>query len=396
MANDKQLVLLVERIELPDRAYELAKSRYDDLGAWFDREECSLDGNDPRIFVQGSFALGTAIRPPKEGQQYDLDLSCVLRSGVTRATHSQRQLKEMIGRELEGYRGYRQFDEPAEEKNRCWRLNYRDELGFHMDVVPGISADTARRAALTLLMEQRGIARHLAQDVAAQAVWITDKRVPSYNRLSAEWPSSNPEGYVRWFLSRMSSPQPLLEKRAQIDDVPIYRRKTALQRVVQLLKAHRDSMFASAPDSKPTSIVLTTIAAAAYEANESLTDSMTRVLDALEAFRRSNSDIVFNPVNPEENFADRWKLPEYRPLRLKENFHHWIIQARADFQYLMSAPGAVALMKRAQSALKVRLDENAAAAALGAAAGPSVASQPPRPRQVSIQAPPRPWSAVQR
>ena len=95
MENEKKLRLLLEGVELPDGAYEAAKRRYDDLGAWFDREECSLRDCDPHIFVQGSFALGTAIRPIKEGQEYDLDLSCKLRKGVDRSTHNQRELRKL-------------------------------------------------------------------------------------------------------------------------------------------------------------------------------------------------------------------------------------------------------------------------------------------------------------
>src|SRR5258707_15370265 len=109
MENDKRLLLLLEGIELPDRAYESAKKRYDDLGAWFDRNDCTVRDHDPHIFVQGSFAFGTAIRPVKAGQEYDLDLSCKLRKDVGRSTHSQRQLKEMVGIELEAYRGARRI-----------------------------------------------------------------------------------------------------------------------------------------------------------------------------------------------------------------------------------------------------------------------------------------------
>jgi hypothetical protein len=390
MENDKKLRLLLEAVELPDRAYEAAKRRYDDLGAWFDRDACTLGDNDPHIFVQGSFALGTAIRPTKEGQEYDLDLSCKLRKGVDRSTHSQRQLKDMIGRELESYRNYRHIEERLEPKHRCWRLKYSDDLRFHLDVVPGIPVESARRVQLELLIEQRGVDKRLSRDIAAEAVWITDDRKRVFNQISSDWLSSNPEGYVRWFVSRMEGTRSLLEKRAQVDDVPVYRRKTALQRVIQLLKSHRDAMFENTPESKPISIILTTIAGQAYAAGQSLTESMTTILQAFEDFRRSNSDDVPNPVNPEENFTDRWKQPECQHLRLKENFHRWIVQAGADFQYVMSQTDPRELMKRAQTGFKVTLDEKAVAAALGFAA--TTATSFPRPRQVSIQSPPKPWS----
>ena len=390
MENEKTLRLLLEGVELPDGAYEAAKRRYDDLGAWFDREDCSLRDHDPHIFVQGSFALGTAIRPVKEGQEYDLDLSCKLRKGIDRSTHSQRELKDMIGEELKSYRAFRRIKETLEPKHRCWRLGYKDELPFHLDVVPGIPTDVGRRTQLRLLMEQQGVARGLAEGIAGDAVWITDDRLRGFDRRGADWLSSNPEGYVRWFVSRMETRGRLLEKRAQVDNVPVYRRKTALQRAIQLLKVHRDVMFEKALDAKPISIIISTIAGQAYNADQPLAESMATILGALEDFRRSNSDIVLNPVNPEENFADRWKAAEYQHLRLKESFHRWIVQAGADFRYVLNQTDAHELAKRAGTAFKVRLDENSIAAALGMAAAPVVSS--PRPRQVSIQSPPKPWS----
>ena len=390
MENDKKLRLLLEAVELPDRAYEAAKRRYDDLGAWFERNDCSLRDNDPHIFVQGSFALGTAIRPVKEGQEYDLDLSCKLRKGVDRSTNSQRELKDMIGRELERYRIYRGIEEHLEPKHRCWRFKYKDDLRFHLDVVPGVPADSARRTQLRLLIENRGVARDLADVIVANAVWITDDRKRTFNQISNDWLSSNPEGYVRWFVSCMEGTRSLLEKRAQVDDVPVYRRKTALHHVIQLLKSHRDVMFEKAPNSKPISIILTTIAGQAYIPGQSLAESMAAILRALEEFCHSDSDIVLNPVNPEENFADRWKPPECQHLRLKESFHRWVVQAGADFHYLLSQNDVRELAKRAETVFKVRLDENAVASALGATATSAASSR--RPRQVAIQSPPKPWS----
>lgn len=389
-SQDRKLLLLVENVELPDSAYEAATRRYDDLGQWFSRDTCSVRDSDPHIFVQGSFALGTAIRPVKPGEEYDLDLTCKLRRGVSRATHSQRRVKDMIGLELGAYRKARNIDQPLKSKNRCWRLSYKDELPFHMDVVPAIPAESADRSQLTLLLEQHGMARPLATRIAAEAVWITDQRSPAFDRICDDWLSSNPEGYIRWFESRMREEPELLMERAQVDEVPIYARKTALQRIIQLLKQHRDVMFIDTPDSKPISIIISTIAGHAYVAGQTLTESMATVLEAFDAFRRSHSDNVLNPVAPDENFADKWGHPECRHLRLKENFHRWIIQVNADFQYLLRQPDLHDLKKRAETSLKIRLDETALASALGlVAAAPAAA---PSARRVSIESAPRPWA----
>ena len=71
-------------------------------------------------------------------EEYDLDLACSLRDGVTNQSHTKFELKTMIGTELELYRKAIGITSEVDEKHRCWRLDYQDELSFHMDIVPCI------------------------------------------------------------------------------------------------------------------------------------------------------------------------------------------------------------------------------------------------------------------
>ena len=67
--NDGNTTILDEMIsnlELPDSAYEKANSRYEDIGDWLGRADSKCHSNGPHIFPQGSFRLGTAIRPLDE------------------------------------------------------------------------------------------------------------------------------------------------------------------------------------------------------------------------------------------------------------------------------------------------------------------------------------------
>jgi hypothetical protein len=105
---------MVEVLDLPDSAYETAKSRYDDIGAWLERPESGSASHDPHIFAQGSFRLGTAIRPLDSSETYDLDLACKFREGITKITHTQKNLKELVGKDLEAYRQYRKIKSPLE------------------------------------------------------------------------------------------------------------------------------------------------------------------------------------------------------------------------------------------------------------------------------------------
>lgn len=332
---DQRLLALWELVDLPEHGYDLALRRYQDLGAWIGRRESSLAPHDAHVFVQGSFAFGTPIRPVIDGEEYDLDFTCKLREGVARQTHTQAALKKLIGDELAAYRAGRNIQKPLVEKNRCWRLGYKDELPFHLDVVPGIPADVGRRQRLVEAMKAAGLDALLAQEASRRALWITDLQDANYRRISDEWPSSNPGGYQLWFRSRM---QPELKRflaEAQVDPVPVFRSKSPLQQVIQLLKRHRDVMFQDDVDRKPASILITTVAGAVFVPGESISQCLRRILTALDTVCRTNTDGIPNPVNPAENFADRWTRRDCLPLQLKANFHRWVAQAIRDFGRLL-------------------------------------------------------------
>lgn len=387
-AADARLAALLEEVDLPERAYNLAEKRYEDLAEWIGRPGSALARYDSHIFVQGSFALGTAIRPVNDGDEYDLDFTCKLRRGVSRDTHSQAQVKAVLGEELEAYRVARQIQKRLDEKRRCWRLGYRDDLPFHMDVVPGIRADEGRRRELRELMEQKGVEAPVALEAARRAVWITDVRDRAYREVGAPWPSSNPGGYELWFRTRMRALEKRMLGEAQVDPVPVYRSKTPLQQVVQLLKRHRDTMFKDLPDAKPASVILTTVAGDVYQVGESLSQTMRRVLDELERIRTSNADKVLNPVNPAENFADRWMWPDCAHLQLKKNFHEWVKEANRHFNEIMTGTSRQRLTEIAEDALSVKLSEDALRR-IGY--GPEQSHE--RARVIAVtDAPPRPWA----
>lgn len=355
--NKEDLILthLVELLELPDSAYEKAKNRYEDLGEWLGRDESVVTANDVHVFPQGSFRLGTAIRPLTDEEDYDLDLSCELRKGISKATHSQRNLKELIGCELERYRFARNIKELLEPKHRCWRLKYADELSFHLDIVPSIPATLAKRKiVLDSITYAQAMDHDLAVAVANLAVEITDDQLSNYAIISNDWPISNTEGYAKWFISKMTRKATgIVFDKAQVDELPIYKRKTSLQRVVQLLKRHRDQMFTKNRDSKPISIIITTLAGQACTGSDSIAQTMDEALRNLKAFADSGRSILLNPVNPAENFADRWTMPKYAHLQLKENFALWVSAAIRDFNFLASNADPNQLSQMAKDRLSV-------------------------------------------
>lgn len=386
--KDRILEALIAEIQLPDSAYDKAVKRYEDLGVWLNRDVSTIKQYSPRISPQGSFALGTATYPLNTKEDYDLDLTCKLQDGVTRDSHTQFQVKDAVRHELEQYRLARNIHEDLQEKRRCWRLIYKDSPGFHLDTVPSIPVDQPRRSVLIQEIRSQGMPEHLLDEVAGHAIWITDNRHPAYRVHSSNWLSSNPSGYVRWFQSRLMGPALLIEAQAKVDDMPIYRRKTPLQQSIQLLKRHRDVMFERFPASKPISAIITTIAARNYSAGESLAQTMATILNALDTFRRSNSGEVLNPVNPKENFADKWAMPEYAVHNLKQSFYDWVEQVVADFTRYMQATSATELSSDSARGLKITPNSEKVALALGAGNAASLPTKAPR---IEVREPPKPW-----
>lgn len=357
--EQKKVILkeLIESLELPDYAYEKAVKRYEDLGNWLDRDNSLVKDYHPHVFPQGSFMLGTAIRPIDETEEYDLDLGCKLKSGYSNGIYTQENLKEIIGQELELYRLARGIKESLESKHRCWRLLYQDELSFHMDIVPCIPADERTQNAIFAGMKSFDEDEKVSRDASETTILITDDRHPSYKVICNEWDLSNPEGYGEWFKDRMVINQDqILSRKAQVDDVPIFKRKTTLQKCIQLLKRHRDQMFGK-NESKPISIIITTLAARAYNGESDLESAMVNILDKMEHYIYPNTPRVPNPVNPNEDFADRWSMPKYEKLDLEYNFRNWIRQAQIDFRHITSTIDIKFIREQAKLKFSVNIDE---------------------------------------
>lgn len=63
--NDYTLLIesLADSLDVSDRQYEAAKAHYEAVGNWLNDEESSIAVYEPEIYPQGSFRLGTAIKP---------------------------------------------------------------------------------------------------------------------------------------------------------------------------------------------------------------------------------------------------------------------------------------------------------------------------------------------
>jgi len=321
---------LLEAIQVPESKYNDANRAYLSLCEWMTRPESTLSAAKPDMSLQGSFRLGTAIRPLTDEDDYDVDVVCELQLRKDRVAPS--NLKSMVGAEVKSYGRRHNMKEPKDGR-RCWTQDYADESQFHIDTLPAIPDAQRQR----FLLENQGLDASWAE----QAIAITDKTDANYFVINDRWPLSNPKGYAAWFESRMAS---LLAKRRSaialaeaksVEDIPTYRARVPLQSAIQILKFHRDVMFIDDCEDKPISIIITTLAAQSYQDETEVPSALHTILRDMDLHieQRHGIDWVANPTNGLENFADKWvEYPQRRT-----NFYEWLEAARSDFRQLEGA-----------------------------------------------------------
>ncbi len=335
--HEDVLAAIAEAIDIPEYLDQIARERYQSIGRWLDRELSTIKRFSPEISPQGSFLLGTVTRPVGDADEYDLDLVCSLQLGKHQL--SMAELKNIVGGELIEYVRANRFNKEPEEGRRCWTIEYHDDARFHIDVLPALPDEQT----YGVLMEKSGFTGLASnQAIREQAIAITDKTHPKYNVRCSEWPVSNPKGYAIWFRSRQAE---IFEARKRaifeaeriyltVGDVPEYRVKTPLQGAIQLLKRHRDTMF-GVDDDRPISIIITTLAAHSYNGENSIREALRTILRTMDQHIGDRNGVkwIANPVNPTENFADKWLESPAK----EENFYTWLAKAQQEFGQYISA-----------------------------------------------------------
>ena len=303
-------------IDIPAGKYRDAVDRYLAVGRWLEGGENLTRQGTPKIYVQGSFRLGTVVRPIRDGVEasYDIDLVCEL--PIPKSQTTPQAVKRSVGERLWENGTYRRLLDT--EGRRCWTLEYAEEdgVGFHLDVLPAVP-------------EILGL-----EDVA---IAITNKIENAYS-----WSASDPRGYGSWFDYKNAAAfqRVALEQKQRIqlqeslifesiDEVPDQLVRTPLQRSIQLMKRHRDLRFNhhSRHEYAPISIIITTLASHLYGNETDVYSALRNIVGKLHAHaalvqgmavdptlatmgliqRRSDGSwYIGNPTNPQENFADRW------------------------------------------------------------------------------------------
>lgn len=334
---DKILVTLAQNLDITKTQYDNLVKSYGAVGKYLEEDPC-FGPFHPVITPQGSLRLGTIIQPVCEDDDLDVDL--VYRLTEKSPTWTQHDIKQRVGDRFKSHGTYNDMLD-KEEGRRCWTLLYRQKTEnakerYHMDVLPCV-ADRGHEERV----RQMVASSFSANDVGSLAIRITDTKSVDYRTSPNKqtWLKSNPDGYAIWFASRCKMTAELREAAmGTIIPIGVYvPNKSILQRIVQLLKRHRDIMFNGNYD-KPISIIITTLAARAYQGESSLFEGFCNVIDRMGNFIRKKNDgnyFIENPVNVQENFADKWPIHPKRRI----NFFKWLHRLKQDKEAMITHKG---------------------------------------------------------
>lgn len=337
-------------LDIPVQVFEEAVRAYDLLGEWLREDSVARYNADSELYPQGSARLGTVVRPIGRD---DYDIDTVYRRDIKKSSTTQDTLFRELGEQLQAFIDNYPGDGPPptlDAKPRCWTLSYAG--GFHLDVLPAIPDGDAAH---------HNVRNH------DDGIFITDRALRN-------WLPSNPRGYAAWFEERMGAEYTtlLLEeaRKANVDveDVPRHRVKTTLQRVVQILKRHRDVMFKTNPDDKPVSILITTLAALAHRGEGSVEEALAWIaVNMRQHIEKEDGEwTVSNPVRPDENFANKWNTNEAR----RDAFFDWLGVVEGVFGGLRSSSDVsdiVESLRSTRGSLPIASGTTSAAVAVPAA-----------------------------
>lgn len=351
--RQKDILGIIENLDISPTMYENADVKYHALASYL-----GDNGVDADIYPQGSFALGTVVRPVVKDPEaaYDLDFICQVRQTREQVTPS--GLRGMIEGVLKS--GDRYADK-LKVDNNCITVEYADvgEVGFAIDVVPAAEESYARKQRLKEKSER-------------PELLDTAIAIPRHNgNRDYDWLTNNPRGFRVWFeeVNRPFSEfdyedrrKKFFEKNRQIfatvEEIPDGLMRSALQRVIQILKYHRDVYYSNlsrreSGDLKPISAIINVVVAEIArfaDAKLNTFELLKFVLDELDIYaeRQNLTDedfgkrfgeravigrskdgrrwIIQNPADPEDNLADKWNDDD----RISEYFFRWIKACRED------------------------------------------------------------------
>ena len=289
-----------------------------------------------------------------------MDASCEIK--IDKNSTTAEKVKQMVGDILKSDGTYR--DMLQQEWDKCWTLEYADVngIGFCVDIVPAVPEDDSE---LKTILEDVST----NADVYQSQIAITNKKNSEYM-----WQTSNPKAYQNWF-KQVNEPF-LINKRRRlekaygdrkfalnestVEKIPENQERSALQRVIQIVKYHADVYYSKGgiKKYKSASIVITTLMTLlAQEADSSLDifSLLTYIVGQLEIYgenltlnesafveKYQNKNVIKrvdghwilrNPLNPCENLVDSWNEDPQKPIY----FFQWVKILKSDYLTALDA-----------------------------------------------------------
>ncbi|MDF3217901.1 MULTISPECIES: nucleotidyltransferase domain-containing protein [Mesorhizobium] len=289
---DAILAEIAINLQLPPGLHAKAVERYEAVCRHVDRPGSPLEGRVSSFYPQGSMAIDATISTRGTDDEYDLDAVAEILGG----NEGPEALLDLLERALKGYTVSR-----IERKTRCITLFYAD--GMHLDVTP------ARRLAVkekesVIAHAKKGRPsehRYVPMNAFGFCAWYND-RTPVEERFAI---ALNRELYTKHGLAFYT---------ADVEEVPdqtplIIKNVTTV--ALQLIKRHRNILYADAAGRMPPSVMLSCHAGHAAMPGMALTDMVMRqarwTARAIDQAARQNKLLdVPNPEFYEERFTDRW------------------------------------------------------------------------------------------
>ena len=280
---------ICDKLNLSQTLHKKLEDRYKAVSDYLN-DQHELKDKDLTIYPQGSFAIGTTIKP-FDREEYDLDFVC--------ESKKERDPFKLFNLIKEALKDNGRYKGMIEEKKRCVRINYKGD--FHLDILPACLDE---------------------KNSSSTGIVIPDKELKTPQ-------SSDPKGFIAWFQGKFTNTR----IDTGIEAIPSYQhtaQKNNLQHIVQLMKRHRDVFFQKKPaDHVPPSIILTTLCGEYYESKETILDGMIHITDTII---NKNIKEVYNPVNSKELLSEKW---EENP-ELYTKFREWIQSLNNDLKDLQN------------------------------------------------------------
>lgn len=341
------ILSLFRSLDISSTMYKNAEQKYKALAKLLQQNGIECD-----IYPQGSFAIGTVVRPIRNGKDDNYDLDVVCEVLVDKKSTTPECIKKSVGKVIVESKQYN----ISEEYDACWTIIFADidGVGFSMDVVPAVDEDEETKKQLCSKTKTSPI-------LVNKSIAITMKENAKYN-----WKTNNPKGYKEWFeeinepfISYTREQRKALYEAdtrmdATVEELPSDYERSSLQIAIQMLKRHRDIYYDKVKSEnvrKPISAIISTLVATIASSAPirhydpfQLLEYVVREVDSyygLHKLQESGDEyagknlirksagkwILENPVNPEDNLLDAWNEQP----GTSQAFFKWLKAVKEDF-----------------------------------------------------------------